>query len=108
MISGKDFTVPAQYDCCTPWYESHTAARAAASLALQVGNQRLSTGEYYDLIARLAGRQPPRRTVPVWLAAAWAAASAAFCAVAGGVPQVGDTCVHARGSHFFRPAPRYR
>lgn len=33
-----------------------------------VGNQRLRTGEYYDLLAQLSGQPRPAREVPGWLA----------------------------------------
>ena len=33
-----------------------------------VGDQRLRTGEYYDLLARLSGQPRPAREVPGWLA----------------------------------------
>ena len=33
-----------------------------------IGNQRLSTGAYYALIAELSGQPPPRAEVPSWLA----------------------------------------
>ncbi|KXZ48575.1 hypothetical protein GPECTOR_26g478 [Gonium pectorale] len=52
-----------------------------------VGNQRLTTGEYFDLIARLSGTPPPPRRVPLWLAAAWARAAAGWAALTGIPPQ---------------------
>ncbi|KAG2454876.1 hypothetical protein HYH02_000707 [Chlamydomonas schloesseri] len=52
-----------------------------------IGNQRMTTGEYYQLIARLSGTPPPRQVVPVWLAAGWAHTAAALAALTGVPPQ---------------------
>lgn len=65
--------------------------------ALQIGNQRMATDEYYNLIARLSGTPPPRPVVPVWLAAGWAQAAAALATLTGVPPQVGVQCACLRG-----------
>eukprot|EP00198_Chlamydomonas_reinhardtii_P006222 XP_001695558.1 predicted protein [Chlamydomonas reinhardtii] len=52
-----------------------------------IGNQRMATDEYYNLIARLSGTPPPRPVVPVWLAAGWAQAAAALATLTGVPPQ---------------------
>ncbi|GLC42590.1 hypothetical protein PLESTB_001116900 [Pleodorina starrii] len=52
-----------------------------------VGNQRLSTAQYYDTIAALSGTPAPTRRVPVWAAALWAAAAAGWAAMSGVPPQ---------------------
>ncbi|KAG2440119.1 hypothetical protein HXX76_004233 [Chlamydomonas incerta] len=52
-----------------------------------IGNQRLTTGEYYQLISRLSGTPAPKQVVPVWLAAGWAHTAAALAAFTGAPPQ---------------------
>ncbi|GIL63684.1 hypothetical protein Vafri_17706 [Volvox africanus] len=94
LVRGK---VPATlgHDTVFTYIGVHDAAAAIIAALLRgrpggrylVGNQRLTTGEFYDVISRLSGVPAPSRRVPVWVAAMWAAAAGSWGALTGMPPQ---------------------
>ncbi|EFJ51629.1 hypothetical protein VOLCADRAFT_103264 [Volvox carteri f. nagariensis] len=95
LVRGK---VPAAlgHDTVFTYIGVRDAAAAIAAALLRgrpgrrylVGNQRMTTAEFYDTLARLSGTPAPTWRVPVGVAAAWAAAAAGWAALTGVAPQL--------------------